>query len=156
MKRPLGRLSDCQGNHYRVQLNLYKWMLERYYGARVAAMFIVCLHPDNGDQPFVDDVPVIPEVEELMAIQRVRSRESRAMAPEDIRDIDPLGGVSRPPEASRAGLFALGDDISARPPRFISTVELRSWSEWKRVELNEPFGPLSLNSQRRVAARRPA
>ncbi|CAK0832930.1 unnamed protein product [Prorocentrum cordatum] len=59
MKFPLGLLPDCQGNHYQVQLNIYRWMLERYYGARVAAMYVVCLHPDNCDQPFVDDVPVI-------------------------------------------------------------------------------------------------
>ena len=102
MKFPLGRLPDCQGNHYRVQLNIYKWMLERYYGARVAAMFVVCLHPDNGDQPFVDRVPVIPEIEELMAIQRTRSRELRAMASEDAREMDPLGGWPRPVVAARS------------------------------------------------------
>ncbi|CAK0818359.1 unnamed protein product [Prorocentrum cordatum] len=101
MKFPLSRLSDCQGNHYRVQLNIYRWMLEHYYGARVAAMYVVCLHPDNGDQPFVDDVPVIPEIEELMAIQRTRSRELRAMASEDVREIDPLGGWPRPVVAAR-------------------------------------------------------
>ncbi|CAK0822133.1 unnamed protein product, partial [Prorocentrum cordatum] len=101
MKFPLSRLSDCQGNHYRVQLNIYRWMLEHYYGARVAAMYVVCLHPDNGDQPFVDDVPVIPDIEELMAIQRTRSRELRAMASEDAREIDPLGGWPRPVVAAR-------------------------------------------------------
>ncbi|CAK0791051.1 unnamed protein product [Prorocentrum cordatum] len=101
MKFPLGRLPDCQGNHYRVQLNIYRWMLEQYYGARVAAMYVVCLRPDNGDQPFVDDVPVIPEIEELMAIQRTRSRELRAMASEDAREIDPAGGWRRPVVAAR-------------------------------------------------------
>ncbi|CAK0908780.1 unnamed protein product, partial [Prorocentrum cordatum] len=71
---------------------LGRWMLERHYGARAAAMFAVCLHPDNGDQPFLDDVPVIPEIEELMAIQRSRPRESRATASEDASEIDPAGG----------------------------------------------------------------
>ncbi|CAK0789150.1 unnamed protein product [Prorocentrum cordatum] len=101
MKFPLSRWPDCQGNYYRVQLNIYRWMLERYYGARVAAMHVVCLHPDNGDQPFVDDVPVIPEIEEPMAIQRTRSRELRAMASEDASEMDPLGGWPRPVVAAR-------------------------------------------------------
>ncbi|CAK0852490.1 unnamed protein product [Prorocentrum cordatum] len=101
MKFPLSRLPDCQGNHYRAQLNIYRLMLEHCYGARVAAMSAVCLHPDNGDQPFVDDVPVIPEIEELMAIQRARSRELRAMASEDAREIDPAGGWRRLVAAAR-------------------------------------------------------
>ncbi|CAK0806321.1 unnamed protein product [Prorocentrum cordatum] len=90
-----------RGNHYLVQLNIYRWMLEHYYGARVAAMYVFCLHPDNGDQPFVDDVPVIPDIEEPMAIQRTRPRELRAMASEDAREIDPLGGWPRPVVAAR-------------------------------------------------------
>ncbi|CAK0883072.1 unnamed protein product, partial [Prorocentrum cordatum] len=73
-----------------------QWIAERYYGARVAAMHVVCLHPDNGDQPFVDDVPEIPDIEELMAVQRPRSRELRATASEDATEIDPLGGWPRP------------------------------------------------------------
>ena len=92
MTYPLDNLSDCQGNHYRVQLNIYKWMLERYYGVRVAAMSVVCLHPDNGDQPFVDVVPIIPEIDELMHIQRTRFRELEAMASEDVPEMDPVGG----------------------------------------------------------------
>ena len=74
------------------QLNVYRWILEHYYDVHVAEMFVVCLHPDNGDSAFIDTVPVIPEVEELMAIQRLRSRELRAMALEDIHEMDPLGG----------------------------------------------------------------
>ena len=92
MKGPLHRLPDCKGQHYRIQLNVYRWILEHYYDVHVAEMFVVCLHPDNGDSAFIDTVPVIPEVEELMAIQRLRSRELRAMALEDIHEMDPLGG----------------------------------------------------------------
>ena len=92
MKGPLHRLPDCKGQHYRIQLNVYRWILQHYYDVHVAGMFVVCLHPDNGDSAFIDTVPVIPEVEELMAIQRLRSRELRAMALEDIHEMDPLGG----------------------------------------------------------------
>jgi hypothetical protein len=44
---PFDHLDDCQGNHYRLQLNMYKYILETYYEVSVAAMYVVCTHPDN-------------------------------------------------------------------------------------------------------------
>ena len=57
MCAPLAHLDDCTGMHYRLQLNVYKFILERYYGQHVVGMYVVCIHPDNGDSAFVDDVP---------------------------------------------------------------------------------------------------
>ena len=58
MKPPLSHLPDCSGVHYRLQLNIYKYMLEKHYGVRVRAMHVVCLHPDNeAHGPFIDLVP---------------------------------------------------------------------------------------------------
>ena len=58
MKSPLAHLPDCCGIHYRLQLNVYKYMLEKSYNLRVKAMLVVCLHPDNKETgPFVDHVP---------------------------------------------------------------------------------------------------
>jgi ATP-dependent exoDNAse (exonuclease V) beta subunit len=44
---PLDHLPDCNYWHYTMQLNVYKWMLERYYGLEVADLYIVIIHPNN-------------------------------------------------------------------------------------------------------------
>ena len=74
MKGPLMHLEDCQGNHYRLQLNCYKYILEKYYGHSIASMHVVCCHPDNGEYAFVDDVPLMKsEAEAMMSYQRQRA-----------------------------------------------------------------------------------
>ena len=58
MRHPLSHLADSAGVHYRLQLNLYKFILEKYYDLKVRAMHVVCLHPDNCDHgPLLDTVP---------------------------------------------------------------------------------------------------
>lgn len=44
---PLEHLPDTNYWHYTLQLNIYKWMLEKYYGLDVADLYLVILHPDN-------------------------------------------------------------------------------------------------------------
>lgn len=44
---PLDHLPDTNYWHYTLQLNVYKWMLETYYGLEVADLYLVILHPDN-------------------------------------------------------------------------------------------------------------
>lgn len=44
---PLDHLPDCNYWHYTLQLNVYKWMLEKFYGLEVADLYLVILHPDN-------------------------------------------------------------------------------------------------------------
>ena len=93
MLPPLQHIHDCQGWHYRLQLNAYRFILEKYYGKRVLSMHVVCTHPDNLDEPFVDDVPVLKdEIETMMSIQRTRVREISSLALHDERLHDPLGG----------------------------------------------------------------
>ena len=43
MLYPCEHLDDCQGNHYRLQLNCYKYMLEKYYGKVVSGTYVVCV-----------------------------------------------------------------------------------------------------------------
>jgi hypothetical protein len=51
-------------------------MLETHYGVVVRAMYIVGLHPDNGENAFVYEVPRMQaEVDVLLQIQRHRVRE---------------------------------------------------------------------------------
>jgi ATP-dependent exoDNAse (exonuclease V) beta subunit len=44
---PLEHLPDTNYWHYTMQLNVYKWILETYYGLEVAELYLVILHPDN-------------------------------------------------------------------------------------------------------------
>lgn len=40
-------LDDCNYNHYTLQLNCYRHILEKCYGKQVVGMFLVILHPNN-------------------------------------------------------------------------------------------------------------
>ena len=89
----LYHLDDCAGVHYRLQLNCYRYILQKYYGATVVGMYVVGTHPDNGDQAFVDDVPIMDaEVQVLMKAQRMRKHEVEALCQHDLWTTDPLGG----------------------------------------------------------------
>ncbi len=94
MLAPLGHLDDCAGVHYRLQLNMYKYLLEKYYGKRVSAMWVVCAHPDNDGRAFLDRVPVMSEeVVAIMRLQRRRVTERNAMMANDPICFDPPGGM---------------------------------------------------------------
>ena len=50
-----------------------RYILEKYYGVRVARMMVARFHPDVGDSPFIDEVPSLTtEVESIMLEQRQR------------------------------------------------------------------------------------
>jgi ATP-dependent exoDNAse (exonuclease V) beta subunit len=44
---PFVKMDHCNFNHYSLQLNIYRYLLETKYQRTVVAMFIVVLHPDN-------------------------------------------------------------------------------------------------------------
>ena len=44
---PVAHLDDCNYWHYTLQLNVYRWFLETFYGLRISDMYIVIFHPDN-------------------------------------------------------------------------------------------------------------
>ena len=57
MRPPISHIADCAGMHYRLQLNVYRHLLEKYYDIRVARMLVVCCHPEHYPKAFVDEVP---------------------------------------------------------------------------------------------------
>ena len=74
MKSPLSHLDKCAGNHYSLQLNVYKYLLEKYYSVSVSRMLIVCAHPDSGLSPFLHEVRTMgEELQELMLWQCART-----------------------------------------------------------------------------------
>lgn len=54
-------IPDCTLWHYRLQLNVYRHILQNYYTQEVSMMFIVGCHPDNGESPFVENVCLMEE-----------------------------------------------------------------------------------------------
>lgn len=44
---PVAHLPNCNYWHYTLQLNVYKWFLETYYGIEIGDLYIVIFHPDN-------------------------------------------------------------------------------------------------------------
>jgi len=46
---PCSSLEDCNYSHYSLQLNIYKYLLEKNYGLEIEDMSIAVFHPDNED-----------------------------------------------------------------------------------------------------------
>jgi len=44
---PASHLPNCNYWHYTLQLNVYKWFLETFYGCVVSDLYLIILHPDN-------------------------------------------------------------------------------------------------------------
>jgi hypothetical protein len=44
---PVSHLPNCNYWHYTLQLNVYKWFLETFYGCVVSDLYLIILHPDN-------------------------------------------------------------------------------------------------------------
>ena len=44
---PVSHFPDCNYWHYTLQLNLYRWLLEKHYGIVVSEMALVIMHPNN-------------------------------------------------------------------------------------------------------------
>ena len=51
MHEPLDYVQDASKWHYALQLNLYAYILENFYGFRVARREVACFHPENGSEP---------------------------------------------------------------------------------------------------------
>lgn len=66
---PIEHLSNCNVNHYSLQLNLYKFMLERNYGLRVKGMHLIVCHPNR--QKYLD-VPVRDMQQEILDMMHYR------------------------------------------------------------------------------------
>ena len=68
----ISHLPDSNFWHYSLQLNTYKWMIEKNYGKKVTNMYLVCLHPNNKNGSYLRyEVPdMTDEVNDLMQLKR--------------------------------------------------------------------------------------
>lgn len=64
-------LPDSNFWHYALQLNTYKYMLEKNYGKKVNGMYLVCLHPNNKTKNYMKfKVPTLKkEIDDLMDLR---------------------------------------------------------------------------------------
>lgn len=69
---PLDHLPNCNYWHYTLQLNIYKWFLETYYGLEIADLYLIILHPDNKNYQRIR-LNVLPEEVQSMLDCRLRA-----------------------------------------------------------------------------------
>lgn len=67
---PLEHLPDTNYWHYTLQLNIYKWILERFYGLEVADLYLVILHPDNSSYRRMRLNILEDEIEDMIECRR--------------------------------------------------------------------------------------
>ena len=67
---PLEHLPDTNYWHYTLQLNVYKWMLETYYGLEIADLYLVILHPDSPSYRRMRLNILTDEVEDMIECRR--------------------------------------------------------------------------------------
>ena len=61
----IAHLPDTNYWHYALQLNLYKYVLEKNYGVKVVGLCLVCLHPDKAKAEIVHVCDLQSEIREL-------------------------------------------------------------------------------------------
>jgi hypothetical protein len=69
---PLDHLHDTNYWHYSLQLNVYRWFLETYYGLKISDMYLIVLHPNNKNYRRIQLNRMDDEVE-LMVEARLRA-----------------------------------------------------------------------------------
>jgi ATP-dependent exoDNAse (exonuclease V) beta subunit len=70
---PLRHLSDCNGNHYSLQLNMYKYILEKNYGLKVVDMQLVVLHKTHEDYSLVKIGDMSREIQAICKMKRLET-----------------------------------------------------------------------------------
>ena len=79
MKVPLHELDDVNGQHYYIQLSIYKYLIEKYTNIKVDELFIVYFNI-NADSYEIIEIPYLKkEVEEILENRRVLGMKSIAV-----------------------------------------------------------------------------
>lgn len=84
MAAPLDHLDSTAVSGYALQLNLYKYILERHYGMTISCLMLVQVGPDDPFYTFVPELPL--EAEFLMAYRRAEFMAGRPDHPRWVRE----------------------------------------------------------------------
>ena len=77
---PLSKIDNCNLWHYTVQLNVYRWFLERNYGLTIGDMVLVIVHPSNSSFVKIHVKRLTHEIEGMMEC-RLRAVRANAKVP---------------------------------------------------------------------------
>ena len=76
MKVPLHKLDDVNGQHYYIQLSIYKYLIEKYTNIKVDELFIVYFNV-NADNYEIIPIPYMKkEVEKILENRRIKNMNS--------------------------------------------------------------------------------
>lgn len=86
---PVRNLPDCNYWHYTLQLNVYRWLLEKHYNLKISEMALVVLHPNNKSYKRFKLNRLEDEVEEMMECRRraVKQGQGNMVLFEDVEHI---------------------------------------------------------------------
>ena len=66
-------LDDCNYQHYSLQLNIYRHILETHYGKEVVGLYLVIFHPNNDDHILIEVRRMDKEIQDLWNILPITS-----------------------------------------------------------------------------------
>ena len=67
---PVSHLPDANYWHYTLQLNMYRWLLEKHYGIYISEMALIVLHPNNKNYKRYKLNRLEDEIEEMVNSRR--------------------------------------------------------------------------------------
>jgi len=67
---PVSHFPDTNYWHYTLQLNLYRWLLEKHYGVVISEMALIVLHPNNKSYKRYKLNRLDDEIEEIIECRR--------------------------------------------------------------------------------------
>ena len=76
---PLRHIADCDLNKYFLQLNVYRYILEKYYSINVSKMLVVSMHPSL-DGYFMAEAPIWHSEVELI-LRGIQDKDKDASLP---------------------------------------------------------------------------
>jgi hypothetical protein len=65
-KDPISHIDDANYWHYALQLNIYKYIIEKNYGINISAIYLVRLHPDQQDYEVMNIPDLSNEVNSML------------------------------------------------------------------------------------------
>ena len=74
---PASHLPNCNYWQYTLQLNMYRYSLEKHYGLKISEMALVVLHPNNNNYKRFKLNRLEDEVEEMMECRRLAVLEGK-------------------------------------------------------------------------------
>ncbi len=65
---PISHLDDCNKNHYTLQLNLYKYILEKNYGLIICGLYLVVIHKTHDNFEIIPVPDMIDNIKQMLAV----------------------------------------------------------------------------------------